>query len=136
MANSVDNRSLGELFSDLSRETTTLVRQELELAKAEMSEKATEAGKNVGFLAVGGAIVYAAFLFILAAIVIGLAGFMPPWLSALIVGLVVGGIGFFLVQRGLSALRQSNLVPQKTINTLREDKEWVQRQVQQAQQTK
>jgi len=129
MANSSNDRSLGELLGDLSRETTTLVRQEVQLAKTEMSEKMTEVGKNVGSLAVGGAVAYAGLLFILAAVAIGLARVMQPWLSFLIVGLVVAGIGFFLVQKGLSALRQANLVPQKTIETLKEDKEWAQQQV-------
>jgi len=129
MANSSNDRSLGELLGDLSRDTTTLVRQEVQLAKTEMSEKMTEVGKDVGFLAVGGAVAYAGLLFVLAAVAIGLARVMEPWLSFLIIGLVVAGIGFFLVQKGLSALRQTNLVPQKTIETLKEDKEWAQQQV-------
>ena len=51
-----DDRSIGELIAELSRETTTLVRQELQLAKVEMSQKASRAGKNVGFLVVGGVV--------------------------------------------------------------------------------
>ncbi len=131
MTNTTSERSLGELFSDLSKDTGTLVRKEVQLAKTEMSEKLTEVGKNVGFLVIGGAIAYAALLFVLAALAVGLAGIMTPWLAVLIVGLIVGLVAFALVQKGLSALRQTSLVPQKTIETLKEDKEWIQQQVQQ-----
>lgn len=118
-------RSLGELFGDLARETSTLVRQEVELAKTEMSQKASNIGKDIGFLAVGGAIAYAGVLALGAALIIGLAQLgLPWWLSALLVGLVVAGIGYFLVQKGLSALKQQNLAPQKTIETIKEDVEW------------
>jgi len=131
MTNTTSERSLGELFSDLSKDTGTLVRKEVQLAKTEMSEKLTEVGKNVGFLVIGGAIAYASLLFVLAALAVGLAGIMTPWLAVLIVGLIVGLVAFALVQKGLSALRQTSLVPQKTIETLKEDKEWIQQQVQQ-----
>jgi len=118
-------RSLGELFGDLTKETSNLVRQEVELAKTELSQKASSVGKDIGSLAVGGAIAYAGLLAIGAAIIIGLAQIgLPWWLSALIVGLVVAGIGYFLVQRGLSALKRQNLAPSKTIQTIKEDVEW------------
>lgn len=131
MTNSSDSRSLGELFKELSRETSTLVHQELELAKTEMSEKASAVGKNVAFLVVGGAVAYAALLFILAAAAFGLTAFMPAWLATLIVGVVVAIIGLVLVQKGLGALKQTSLVPEKTITSLKEDKAWAQQQVNQ-----
>lgn len=123
-----DDRSLGELFTELSRETTTLVRQEVALAKAEMSQQASRVGKDIGFLAVGGTILYAGFLVILAGVIIILAELMPWWLSALLVGIVVAGIGAGLVQKGRKDLKQTSLVPQQTIETLKEDKEWAKRQ--------
>lgn len=129
MSQTSDDRSLGELFADLSRKTGVLVRQEIALARTEMTEKLSEVGKNVGFLVVGGAVLYMGLLFVLAGIAILLAGFMPDWLSALVVGLIVAIVGFVLVQRGRSALRDTNLKPEKTIETLKEDKEWVQQQV-------
>lgn len=129
MANISDDRSLGELFTDLSRKTTMLVRQEIELAKTEMTEKITEAGKNIGFLVIGGAVLYTGLIFILAALAILLADYMSDWLAALIVGLIVAVIGVVLVQRGRTALKQTTLAPEKTIETLKEDKEWVQQQV-------
>ena len=129
MSQTSDDRSLGELFADLSRKTGVLVRQEIALARTEMTEKLSEVGKNVGFLVVGGAVLYMGLLFVLAGIAILLASFMPDWLSALVVGLIVAIVGFVLVQRGRSALRDTNLKPEKTIETLKEDKEWVQQQV-------
>jgi hypothetical protein len=124
-----DNRSLGELFAELSRETTTLVRKEIELARVEMTAKASVAGGHAGIVAAGGALAHAGFLVILAAIVIGLAQLgVTPWLSAAIVGLATIGIGYMLVNKGLSALRGTNIVPQHTVQSLKEDAKWTTRQ--------
>ncbi len=131
MSGQQDNRSLGELFAALAGDTGTLVRQEIELAKTEMAQKATRVGKDIGFLLAGGAVAYAGFLAILAAIAIGLVRLgLPWWVAALLVGLVVAGIGGFLVMRGLSALRQETALPQQTIDTLQEDAEWAKAQTQ------
>jgi hypothetical protein len=119
-----DDRSLGELFSELSQETTTLIRQEVNLAKTEMSQKASRVGKDVGFMAAGGAVAYAGLLAILAGAIVLLGQVIPMWLSALLVGLVVAGLGYFLVRRGLDALKQEDLAPRQTMETLKEDKEW------------
>ncbi len=129
MTGQQDNRSLGELFGALAQDTGTLVRQEVELAKTEMTQKATRVGKDIGFLLAGGAVAYAGFLAILAAIAIGLGQLgVPWWIAALLVGVVVAGIGGFLVMRGLGALRQETAVPQQTIDTLKEDAEWAKTQ--------
>lgn len=123
-----DNRSLGELFSELANETTMLVRQEIQLARTEMTQKATQAGKDAGMIGAGGALAYAGLLALIAALIIGLGELIPLWLSALIVGLVVVGIGYMLIQRGLTALKQIDPKPQQTIQSLQEDKEWVKEQ--------
>jgi len=129
MQASKEDRSLGELFSELSRETTTLVRKEVDLAKTELTAKATEVGKDVGFLAVGGAIAYAGLLVILAALAIFLGDVLDNYgLGALIVGLIVAAIGAYLVNKGLNDLKQANLKPEQTIESLKEDKEWIQQQ--------
>ncbi|HLH26868.1 MAG TPA: phage holin family protein [Chloroflexota bacterium] len=128
MEQSKDTRSLGELFADLSRETTTLVRQEIHLAKTEMTHKAASVGKDVGFLAVGGAVIYAGFLAIVAAVIIVLAHWIPWWLSALIVGGVIAGVGYGLVQKGLSALQHEDLAPRETVQTVKENVEWAKEQ--------
>lgn len=126
-----DDRSLGELFAELARETSTLVRQEVNLARTEMTQKATRIGKDVGTLAAGGAIAYAGLLALIAAAILGLIGLgLPSWAAALIVGLVVVGIGFILIQRGREALKQEDLTPRQTIETLKEDAAWAKEQVQ------
>ena len=122
-------RSLGELFGDLTKDTATLVRQEVQLATAEMTQKAGAVGKDVGFLAIGGAVAYAGLLAIVAAIIILLATIgLPWWLAAALVGVVVAGIGYFLIQQGLTALRRTNLAPRQTMQTLKEDAEWIKEQ--------
>jgi hypothetical protein len=130
MAQVRDERSLGDLFSDLSRETTTLVRQEVQLAKAELTQSATEAVRGIGMLVAGGAVAYAGLLFLLLAIVFGLieAGW-DAWLSALVVGLVVVAIGAVLVLRARESLKPANLAPQKTVETLKEDAAWAKEQI-------
>ncbi len=130
MAQLRDERSLGDLFSDLARETSTLVRQEVQLAKAELTQSATEAGRGAAMLAAGGLVAYAGLLFVLLAIVYGLIETgMDPWLSALIVGLVVTAIGAVLLLRGRESLKPDNLAPRKTVETLKEDRAWVQEQI-------
>jgi hypothetical protein len=125
-----DERSLGELFGDLARETSVLVRQEVQLAKTEMTQKASAVGKDIGFLAVGGAVAYAGLLALVATliIVLGTVG-LPWWLASLIVGVVVAAVGYFLVQKGLTALKNENMVPQQTIQTLKEDRQWAKEQM-------
>jgi hypothetical protein len=124
-----DERSLGELFAELSRETSDLVRQEVALAKAEMTQKATQVGKDVGFLVAGGAVVYAGFLALIAAFIVGLgqAG-LVWWISALLVGIIVAGIGGFLVLRGIDDLKKTSLAPDQTMATLQEDTQWAKEQ--------
>src|SRR5215204_1607082 len=124
-----DERSIGDLFSQLAADTGTLIRQEVALAQTELTAKATQVGKNVGFLAVGGAVGYAAVLAILAGIIIGLANFMPAWLAALLVGVVVGAVSFVLVSSALSELKQTDLKPEETVESIKEDAQWLKNQV-------
>ncbi len=132
MAQPRDERSLGDLFSDLSRETTTLVRQEVQLAKAELTQSATDAARGIGMLVAGGAVAYAGLLFLLLAVVFGLieAG-LDAWLAALIVGLVMVAISAILVLRAREALKPANLAPRRTVETLKEDQEWAKEQIEQ-----
>ena len=130
MAQTRDERSLGDLFTELARETSTLVRQEVQLAKAELTHSASEVGKGIGSLVAGGAVAYAGFLFLLLAVVLGLwdAG-LEPWLSALIVGLVVVAIGAILVLRARESLKPANLALRRTVETLKEDQKWAKEQI-------
>jgi hypothetical protein len=129
MADKLDNRSLGDLLAELSRETGQLVRKEMELATTELTARARKAGAQVGVAAAGGALAHAGLLVLLAALVIGLAEMgLAPWLSALIVGVVTIVIGYVLVNRGLTGLRSTNFMPTQTIETLKEDARWTTRQ--------
>jgi hypothetical protein len=119
-----DDRSLGELFAELAQETSTLVRQEVNLAKVEMSEKASRAGRHAGVLAAGGALAYAGLLAILAGVIVLLNNIMPLWVSALLVGLVVAVVGYLLVRRALDALKREDFAPRQTMETLKEDQQW------------
>src|ERR1700712_1180175 len=110
-------RSLGELFGDLANETSALVRQEVALAKVELSQKAALIGRNVGYLLVGGAVLYAAVLTLIATVIIILAGIMSWWLASLIVGALLAIVGSLLVTNALSALKNANLTPQQTVET-------------------
>jgi len=123
-----DERSLGELFAELARETSSLVRQEVALAKTEVTQKASLVGRDVGRIGIGGAIAYAGLLALIGAVILILGLFLPLWLSALIVGLVVAGIGYALIQQGISALKRAELTPRQTIETLKEDAEWAKEQ--------
>jgi len=120
---------LGELFSELSQETSTLIRQEVQLAKVEITRTATKAGKEVAFMAAGGFIAYAGFLALIAAAILGVAEFLPLWLSALLIGVIVAGVGYLLLQKGMNGLKEINPAPRRTIETLKEDKEWLKQQV-------
>lgn len=123
-----DERSLGELFAELASETSTLVRQEVQLAKTELTEKVTSAGRDAGMIGAGGALAYAGLLALLAAVVIGLGELIPLWLSALIVGLIVVGVGYALIQRGLTGLKHLDPAPRETMQTIKEDVDMVKEQ--------
>lgn len=114
-------RSLGSLFADLTQETTGLVRQEVDLAKAELSEKASQVGSAIASLVVGGALALAGFLILLQAAVVALSNVMEPWLASLIVGGVVALIGIALLLKGRSDLAARSLAPQRTIDSVQED---------------
>lgn len=120
-----DDRSLGQLFGDLSRQLSTLVRQEIDLARTEMTSKATSAGRDVGLIAAGGAAAYAAFLALMVAVALVLveAG-VAPWLAWLLVALIVGAAAAFLILRGRQQLQQMDVAPRRTVETLKDDAEW------------
>jgi len=128
-----ENRSLIALFSDLFRETSTLVHQEAQLAKAEISEKVSDLGKGVAGIAIGGAILFAGFIILLIAASNALALFLPPdhanWLAPLIVGLAVMILGYIALAAGKRELSGTNLKPSRTMDSLRRDGELVKEHV-------
>jgi hypothetical protein len=125
-----NDRSLGELFGDLARDMGTLVSQEVTLARTEVAETATRVSKDVAMLAAGGLVAYAGLLAIIAAAIFLIADRgVPLWLSALIVGAVVAALGYVLVQRSITALKQQDLTPRRTMQSLKEDTQWAKEQI-------
>ena len=118
-------RSLLNLFSDLWRETTTLVHEEAELAKAELSEKVSQVTTGAGEIAAGGAILFAGFIVLLFAAVGALELMLPTehsiWIAPLIVGLVVMIIGYIALSRGKKQMQAENLAPRRTLESLKRD---------------
>jgi hypothetical protein len=125
----LENKPLGDLFGDLASEMSNLVRQEVALARVEISQKAKYAGRNIGYLVVGGAVAYAALLAVLAAVIMLLDKVMPAWGAALLVGVVVAAIGWLLVGKAMSALQQMDVTPRETVETLKEDAAWMKQQI-------
>jgi hypothetical protein len=129
MESTRDERTLGDMFAELSRDTRMLLQQEIALAKAEMREKATAAGKSAGLVVGGGLIAYGGLLGIVAAVVLALIEMgLPAWAGALIGGVVIAAIGYFLVRSGLGRLSTQDLKPRETIETLKEDAQWLRTQ--------
>jgi Fe2+ transport system protein B len=130
MVDTRDERSLGQLFGDLSRQFGTLVRKEIELARTEMTTRATAVSRDAAIVGVGAAALYAAFLAAMFAVVLLLvdAG-LTPWVSALLVALVVGIAGGALVARGRASLTRADVAPQQTIETLKEDAQWAKERI-------
>jgi hypothetical protein len=129
MAISTDDRSLGQMFADLSRETRMLVQQEIQLAKTELAEKVSRMTKGAAFIVGGGLLAYGGLLAIVAAVVLVLIAIgLPAWAGALLGGIVVAGAGYILIRLGLAGLRPQELTPRQTIETLKEDAQWVRNQ--------
>jgi hypothetical protein len=128
-----DGRTLLGLFSDLWRETSTLVHEEVALAKAEMSEKASRAGSGIAAIAAGGAVIFGGFLMLLFAASAGLERVLPPepaaWLAPLIVGIVVLIVGFIALSAGRRRLKAESLTPSYTMESLRRDGQLVKEHV-------
>jgi uncharacterized membrane protein YqjE len=123
------DRSIGELFSELANETALLIRQEVALAKVELTQKASRAGRNIGYLVLGGAVAYAALLALLATIIILLADVMAWWIAALIVAVLVGIVAAVLISKAWSALKNMDVAPRQTVETLKEDAQWAKQQM-------
>ena len=126
MANDKTDKSLGALFSELTNETVDLVRQEVALARAEVSEKISTAQKGLISMAVGAAVLMAGLFIILLAVVNLVAALLPPemapWLAPLLVGAAVAIIGYMMLKGGGSKLHSDNLMPHRTIDSLKRDK--------------
>jgi len=119
------SRSLMGLFADLWRETQTLVHQEAQLAKAELSQKVSQVATGAGEIAAGGAVLFAGFIVLLFAAVGAIELMIPSdhaiWIAPLIVGLAVMIIGYILLSKGRKQLKSESLAPERTMDSLQRD---------------
>jgi uncharacterized membrane protein YqjE len=121
-------RGFGELVKDLASQTSTLVRQEIKLAQAEVTEKGKVAGRGAGMLA-GAAIAAVLMLGTLTAVlVVALDSALPLWLAALIVTVVWGIVAALLAQTGRKALQAATPPAPQTAETVKEDIQWAKTQ--------
>jgi hypothetical protein len=122
-------RPIGDLVKQLAGQTSTLVRQEIDLAKAEMSEKAGIAGKGAGMFSGAAVVGLLAAGALTACVVLALSKAVPDWLAALIVALVLGAVAAVLALQGRDRIRAATPpVPEKTVETVKEDVEWAKSQ--------
>jgi hypothetical protein len=127
------DRPLPELLRQLSEETTYLLKQEVELAKAEISEKGRQAGKGAGLLGAAGVIGLGAVGALTACFILALNAVMPAWLAALIVAVVYGAVAGILAMQGRNRVKQATPpLPEQTVETLKEDVQWAKTQTQSA----
>ena len=127
--------SIPVLLRELRDETTTLLRQEVNLAKAEMKENVSRLGSHAAHIAVGAFVAYAGIIVLLIGIgdlldaVLVRAGLnedVADWLAPTIVGLIVALIGWMMLSKAKHAIAHDDLAPEQTIETLRENKQWAQ----------
>jgi hypothetical protein len=116
---------LGEIARDLTRDVSLLVRQEVELAKAELSQKGRTAAPGLGMIGGAGVVGLMAAGALTAFLVLVLSVFLPEWASALIVGAVLAGVAYLLAMQGKERVGEAGApIPEQTIETIKEDVEW------------
>ncbi len=128
------DRPIGELLKQLSQETSTLVKQELELAKAEMTQKGKHAGVGAGFIGGGALFGLGAFAALTAALIALLATAVDHvWVAALMVALAYGAVAAVLGQQGKDKIQEAApAAPEQTVETVKEDVEWAKTQTRSA----
>ena len=137
VSNVKEELSIVQLLRELTTATRTLLKQEVDLAKTEMTEKASRVGTNLGALAVGGAVAFLGALALLAAMVYGLTSILSKfmslgvavWLAPLIVGGILAAVGTSLVKKALATLKRESLTPEKTTQSLQENKAWLKQKI-------
>jgi hypothetical protein len=132
-AGDLRERPIGELLKQLSEETTRLVHQELELAKAELTQKGKQAGIGAGLFGGAGAVGLLAAAALTTCFILLLDLVMPAWLAALVVAVVYAAVAAVLALRGRDRVKQAvPPVPEQTIDTVKEDVQWAKNQTRSA----
>lgn len=123
---------LGDLFRQLAQDSATLVREEVALAKVEMRQNLKSAARDAAMVAVGGGIALVGALVLIAFLVMLVGDLLDEyWLGALIVGALFVIVGGIMAKKSLNQLQDDTMAPEQTIQTLKEDKQWAQREIQQ-----
>lgn len=129
MADFVPERPLTTLFSELTQETMSLFRKEIQLARSEITDKARQAGRGAVEIAAGAILLLVALGALTAAAILGLSHVVQPWLAALIIGAALAVVGGIVVAGGLSNMRGGNLAPRRTMDTMRDNTRWAKEQL-------
>ena len=124
-AEEVSETSVGELIGNISNDLSQLFRQEVELAKAELKQEATKAGKAAGMLGGAGLAGYMVIVLLSFALVFALSNVMDPGWAALIVAVIWAIIGAVLYANGRKKLKNVDPVPRRTVDTIKEDAQWL-----------
>ena len=119
-------RTLGELFGEFSQDMTLLVRQEIRLARTELSEKASAVSRRVTSVAAGGFIAYLGALALVAGFILLLTQVvgLPAWLAAILVGAAMAIGGYVMLRTGLRELKTIDPAPRRTVETIKDDVRW------------
>ena len=124
------DKPIGELFSEVGKDLGLLVRQEIQLARTELSAKLARLGKDALAIAIGGIVAYTGVLAVVAALILGLIQLdVTPWLAALITGLACIMGGFLVLRRGRRDLARGDLAPQRTVQAAKETVQWAKEQL-------
>ena len=132
-----DERSIGDLIKELQSESSSLVRQEVELAKSEVAETARVYARNAAKLGIGGVLLVAALFGglitinrALTAILAGMVGVDTAiWLAPLMLTVVLAIAGWTMLNGALERIRNQSLVPERTTTTLKEEKQWLKHRI-------
>ena len=123
--NPLRDRPTGELLKELSEQSTTLIKQEVDLAKAELQQKGKQAGMGAGMFGGAGLFGIGAFAAVTTALIAGLATAMDTWLAALIVAVVYGAVAGVLAMQGKNKVQEAAPpVPEEAMESVKEDVEW------------
>jgi len=131
MTTTTQDRSLGELFSELSEQTSVLVKKEIELARHEMTRSVTVLARDSVRIVAGGLVAYLGAIVLLIGVAVLLINFgVPAWLAYLLVGGLTLAAGGLLAWQAFQSVRKVNVVPARTVETIKQDVEWAKDQTQ------
>jgi len=124
-----EDQSIGELFSQLATDTSRLVREETRLIAAEAKDSLGQGAQSAGLIAAGIVIALGGALALLTAIILVVALWLPTWAAATLVGICLLAIGLPVANRGWTALKSVELLPERSLASIKEDAEWIKERI-------